>query len=294
MNPHQPFRIAVASGKGGTGKTLVSVNLASLMAQNQHITLVDLDVEEPNDALFFPQSALETHQVDKLIPHWEEENCTLCGLCTNVCKFHAIMQLGDSILVFNELCHSCHACSGLCPSQALPMQPQPLGLIGAAPLQNMTFVESRLLVGQEQAVPLIKKTHQFLNTSLTVDTKFVIYDSPPGTSCPVVAAARQADLVLLVTEPTPFGLNDLKLAVETMRKMDKPLAVIINRDGIGNDAVEQYCLQEDIAVIAKIPFNRNIAAAYAAGSLVWPQVPDLQKELLKVNEFIQQQSLHYV
>lgn len=285
MTTPPPYRIAIASGKGGTGKTFVAVHLAKMISTSASCTLVDLDVEEPNDSIFFPEMELESRLVYKQIPEWNEERCTLCGLCSKTCKFHAVMQLGDSVIVFNELCHSCYACSELCPNDALPMKNQTLGTIGIAKSTQLTFVESRLKVGEEQAVPLIKKTHRNLQTEVN-KTDYILYDCPPGTSCPVVAATKPADLVLLVTEPTPFGLNDLKLAVETLRKTQKPMAIIINRYGIGYEDVEQYCEIEKLTVIAKIPYSRKIAEAYALGHIITESDPELLSQLKNVVDFI--------
>lgn len=284
MNIPPSYRIAIASGKGGTGKTFVAVHLAKLISATDSCMLVDLDVEEPNDSLFFPEMELKPQLVYKQIPEWNEEPCTLCGLCSKTCKFHAVMQLGESVIVFNELCHSCYACSELCPSNALPMKNHILGTIGISKSNLLTLVESRLKVGEEQAVPLINKTHRNLQTEIS-KTDYVLYDSPPGTSCPVVAAAKPADLVLLVTEPTPFGLNDLKLAVETLRKTKKPIAIIINRYGIGNEDVEQYCESENLPIIATIPYSRKIAESYALGQIITEHT-ELHSQLKNVFDFI--------
>jgi MinD superfamily P-loop ATPase len=182
--------------------------------------------------------------------------------------------LGTYVAVFNELCHSCYACSELCPAQALPMQKHKMGEIKTIISSHLTLVESRLDVGVEQAVPLIRQTHTLMDENYN-DIQIQIIDCPPGTSCPVVAATKNANYVLLVTEPTPFGLNDLKLAVETIRKINKPMGVVINRFDIGNDAVEKYCEQEQIPILAKIPFDRKIAECYSNGELVFDKVSQM-------------------
>ncbi|MDY0086498.1 MAG: ATP-binding protein [Bacteroidales bacterium] len=286
------FKLAIASGKGGTGKTLLSTNLADYLAQKQAVLLADLDVEEPNDALFFhAENKVITPQY-KMIPDWQSDRCTLCGDCTRHCKFHAVIRLGEFITVFNELCHSCYACSDLCPEQALPMKPYRMGETSHQLLNGLQLIESRLDVGQEQAVPLIHATQKYIR-ELESKPTMQILDCPPGTSCPVVAAVGKADFVLLVTEPTPFGLNDLKLAVETMRQIDKAFAVVINRQGMGDDAVENWCKSENISIAARIPYDRQLAEQYAAAKLAWRENVALKKALEELALFIQQKQVHY-
>ncbi|MGE4541972.1 MAG: P-loop NTPase [Bacteroidales bacterium] len=286
------FKLAIASGKGGTGKTLLSTNLADYLAQKQAVLLADLDVEEPNDALFFhAENKVLTPQY-KMIPNWQSDRCTLCGDCTRHCKFHAVIRLGEFITVFNELCHSCYACSDLCPEQALPMKPYRMGETSHQLLNGLQLIESRLDVGQEQAVPLIHATQKYIR-ELESKPAMQILDCPPGTSCPVVAAVDEADFVLLVTEPTPFGLNDLKLAVETMRQIDKAFAVVINRQGMGDDAVENWCKSENISIAARIPYDRQLAEQYAAAKLAWRENVALKKALEELALFIQQKQVHY-
>ncbi len=276
----------IASGKGGTGKTTVSTNLAALLAERDPVILVDLDVEEPNSGLFI-NGATELSRVvrNKMIPEWKPDACTLCGICQQVCNFHAVIKLGMEIMVFPELCHGCYACSGLCPVDALPMKPVRMGETTSSELGSLTFVESRLDIGQEQAVPLIAQTKMDISNN-SRGTRYRIYDAPPGTSCPVIEAAKDADAVILVTEPTPFGLNDLKLAVETMRELGKPIAVVINRSGIGNDAVEDYCRTESIAVLAKLPNDRRAAELYSRGERIYTELPKFKMELEKIATFV--------
>lgn len=196
-----------------------------------------------------------------------------------------MVQLGTFIAVFKELCHSCYACSELCPVGDLPMQPHKMGELKTIISNNLTFVESRLQPGEEQAVPLIHQTHDLV-TANHANIPVQIFDCPPGTSCPVIAATKPADFVILVTEPTPFGLNDLKLAVETMQKLEKPLGVVINRHGIGNSDVENYCLDEKIPVLAKIPFNRQLAGLFSKGELVYDKVENFTGSLEQIMHFI--------
>ena len=286
MAVNNPLKIAVASGKGGTGKTLLSTNLAAFLSQEQKTLLVDLDVEEPNDFLFINGTVENVSDQYKMIPSWDEPKCTLCGSCSNTCNFHAVVQLGTFIAVFNELCHSCYACSELCPAQALPMHKHKMGTVTTKSSGNLTFIESRLEVGEEQAVPLINQTHDLVDTYYKA-IPIQIFDCPPGTSCPVVAATKNADFVVLVTEPTPFGLNDLRLAVETMQKIQKPVGVVINRWGIGNDEVEKYCDQAQIPILAKIPFDKKIAEYYSNGELVHDKIEHLSTSLHQLITAIQ-------
>ncbi|HUW69782.1 MAG TPA: ATP-binding protein [bacterium] len=278
--------IVIASGKGGTGKTTVSTNLATLLAETDPVVLVDLDVEEPNSGLFIKgASDLSSEVRNKMIPEWNADACTLCGICQHVCNFHAVIKLGKEIMIFPELCHACFACSELCPVDALPMKPIRMGVTTRSKLGKLTFIESRLDIGQEQAVPLIAQTKADINHTLH-GTRYRIYDAPPGTSCPVIEATKDADAVILVTEPTPFGLNDLKLAVETMRTLGKRIAVVINRSGIGNDAVEDYCQAEGLAVLAKLPNDRRAAELYSRGERIYTELPAFKAELEKIAAFV--------
>jgi MinD superfamily P-loop ATPase len=274
------MKIAIASGKGGTGKTTLSTNLASYLAENNKVVLIDLDVEEPNSGLFIKGDVVHTEKKYKMIPQWTEE-CSLCGVCQEVCQFHAVLQLDAQIMVFPELCHSCYACSELCPDSALPMVEQKIGVLKRHEKSNLSFIESILDIGQEQAVPLIKQTKEYIENRFP-NGAIKIYDSPPGTSCPVIEAVKDADFVILVTEPTPFGLHDLKLAVETLRKLKKQFSVVINRYGIGNDDVLEYCRKERIHILAKIPNNRYIAELYSKGELIYNEVPEVKEALVTV------------
>ena len=273
------LKISVASGKGGTGKTMLSTNLALYLSQTQNTLLVDLDVEEPNDFVFISGTTENISHQYKMIPAWDESKCEHCGICSKNCKFHAVIQLGNNITIFNRLCHSCYACSELCPANALPMQKYKIGEIKTIVNKRLIFLEGRLDIGEEQAVPLINQTHQLVNKDYNA-IPYQIFDCPPGTSCPVVASCKYVDFVILVTEPTPFGLNDLILAVETMRKLNKLIGVVINRYGIGNADVEKYCIQEQIIILAKIPYDKKIAKYYSQGKLVFDKI-ELMSDLLQ-------------
>ena len=278
-------KIAIASGKGGTGKTTLATNLASYLSEEKQIILADLDVEEPNSGLFIRAEKIFQEDRYKMIPGWVENDCTYCGICQEVCNFNAIINLGTHILVYPELCHSCYACSELCPTAALPMQKQKMGVLKHYKKGNIDFVESRLDIGQEQAVPLIAQTLDYIN-SISDNKEIILLDSPPGTSCPVIEATKDADKVILVTEPTPFGLHDLGLAVETMQKMNKDFTVVLNRFGVGNADVEDYCKKNNIRIIAMIPDSRQVAELYSRGELVYDKVDSFKQSLDSIKHYI--------
>ena len=278
-------KIAIASGKGGTGKTTLATNLAVYLSGDRNIILADLDVEEPNSGLFIRAEKIYQETRYKMIPGWVENACTFCGICQDVCSFNAILNLGTQILIYPELCHSCYACSELCPTEALPMQKQRMGVLTHYKNGKVDFVESRLDIGQEQAVPLIDQTLKYIDT-LSDNDSIVILDSPPGTSCPVIEATKDADKVILVTEPTPFGLHDLRLAVETMKKLNKDFVVVLNRYGIGNKGVEEHCEENDIRIIATISDSRQIAELYSRGELVYDKVTAFRDSLGRIKNYI--------
>jgi MinD superfamily P-loop ATPase len=279
------MKIAIASGKGGTGKTTLSTNLAAFMAETEPVVLADLDVEEPNSGLYIRGQLKVQEDKYKEIPEWDSSKCELCGDCQKVCNFNAVLKLGSQIMVFPELCHACFACSELCPTGSLPMIPKKMGELKAFELKNLDFVESKLLIGEEQAVPLIKQTLRYVDENYGKGA-YKIYDSPPGTSCPVIEATKGADLVILITEPTPFGLHDLKLAVETVRQLGKAFGVVVNRHGIGDDRVERYCEAEGIDLIAQIPNDRRIAEIYSEGELLYPRVPEVKEAVSRIADYI--------
>ncbi len=279
------MKIAIASGKGGTGKTTLSTNLASYLAESHKVVLTDLDVEEPNSALFLKTELHYQEDKFKMIPQWIEDKCTLCGICQKSCNYHAVIQIMDSIMVFPELCHSCYACSELCPEDALPMIPKKMGELKHMKTEQFDFVESRLIIGEEQAVPLIKQTLKYIDNNFSSDY-IKLFDSPPGTSCPVIEATKDADFVILITEPTPFGLNDVILAIETMQELKKDFGVVINRYGIGNDDIVDYCSENQIPILAKIPNSREVATLYSKGELLYKKLPEVKQELKHIADFI--------
>ena len=272
------MKITIASGKGGTGKTTLSTNLTSYLSSlGEKVVLADLDVEEPNSALFFKATLTEEQVSNKMIPKWEKADCTYCGECADVCNFNAIVALSDEILVYPELCHSCYACSELCPTNSLPMTAERIGEIKAFTCDSFDLVEGRLDLGQEMAVPLIAQTINYVDENFEKHLK--ILDAPPGTSCPVIEASRGSDYVILVTESTPFGLNDLKLAVETMKVLKQNFGVIINRYGIGDSGVESYCQQEGIDIITKVQNDKEVAKLYSKGELIYPKIEHFKNSL---------------
>jgi len=266
------MRIAVASGKGGTGKTTVAVNLALSLHDQEPVAFYDCDVEEPNAHIFLKPRIRERRSVQKLIPRVDSELCTHCGTCAKACQFGAIAVLGEAVLVYDELCHGCGLCAMACPAGAIREEPRELGVVESGAARGFPFVQGVLNVGQAMATPII----QDLKEGISPD-QLAIIDAPPGTGCPTIAALKDADLALLVTEPTPFGLHDLKAAVGVARSLDVPIAVVINRDGIGDDAVERYCMEEDIPVLLEIPFDREIASLYAEGKAIADVTPSWRR-----------------
>ena len=263
--------ISVASGKGGTGKTTVATNMA--ISMDGQCTLLDCDVEEPNVHLFLHPVIERSETVTTFIPEVDESLCTWCRKCAEICRFRAIAVVGKKVLVFPELCHSCGGCQVICPDQAIAEGSRKLGVIEWGAGAGVPVVQGRLRVGEARAPPLSRKVRAAADSHGTV-----IIDAPPGTSCPVIAAMRGVDFVLLVTEPTPFGLHDLELAVGAVRLLDIPCGLVINRADMRDDRVRQYARREDLPVLLEIPFDRRIAETYSRGRMIVEEMPEWKEK----------------
>jgi MinD superfamily P-loop ATPase len=258
--------VAVASGKGGTGKTTVATNLARVHGAG--VQLLDCDVEAPNSRLFLPGEVTREAVVSVPVPRVDEARCQACGACSRFCRFHAIVGLGTAPLVFPELCHGCGGCALVCPHGAIGEVDHPIGTMTTVRGDGYELVEGRLDVGVAMAPPLIRAVRaRGRRDGLT------ILDAPPGTTCPVVATLRGSDVVVLVTEPTPFGLHDLTLAVDLVRTLGLPHGVVINRADAGDGRVDDFCRRERVPILARIPDDRRIAAACARGELLVETIP---------------------
>ncbi len=263
--------LAVASGKGGTGKTSVSLCLARMLGSDS--LLLDCDVEEPNCHLFTGGKCDFSESVAVEIPRVESAQCTGCGICVAKCRFHALAQLGKRILIFPELCHSCGGCMRSCPEKAMKNETYEIGKIETRNSMHFRLMSGVLNVGQGMGGPLIrslKKKAEGANVA--------ILDAPPGNSCAMVSTIRDCDAVILVTEPTPFGLHDLRLAAEVLRKTKTRGGVILNRAGEGDEQIEEYCRKEKIPLWMKIPFSREAAEAYSKGKILLDVMPYLEKD----------------
>jgi MinD superfamily P-loop ATPase len=265
----EPLRIGIASGKGGTGKTTVATNLARVVARRGwRVAYLDCDVEEPNGHIFLQPEITARRPVEKRVPQVDAAKCAHCGLCGEICQYSAIVCVGDKVLVYPELCHSCGGCMLVCPEGAIAEVPREIGVVETGRAGTIDFAQGRLDVGQPMSPPVIQAVRQ-----VRPPADLVIVDAPPGTSCPVIAAIRRADFVLLVTEPTPFGLHDLKLAVEMVRVLKSPFGVVINRADLGNSQVRDYCESQRIDVLLEIPDDRQLAEAYSRGVLACDALP---------------------
>ncbi|RZB32165.1 MAG: hypothetical protein SRB1_01784 [Desulfobacteraceae bacterium Eth-SRB1] len=267
--------ISIASGKGGTGKTTIATNLA--VSLKSDVQILDCDVEEPNSHLFIQPVIEEVKTITTPVPEVDMEKCSLCGKCGEICQFKAIVVVGDTVLPFHELCHSCGGCFEVCPEKAITEIGRELGIIEQGHRNGLEFVHGKLRVGEAMSPPLIKKVREY-----TRPGALTIIDAPPGTSCPVIAAMTGADFILLVTEPTPFGLHDLKLAVGAVNILGIPCGLVINRSDMGNDEVKKYAEQENIPVLMEIPFDRRIAEAYSRGEMIVDVIPEWEEKFAKL------------
>ena len=264
------MKIAIASGKGGTGKTTVATNLAYVASRNgQSVAYVDCDVEEPNGHIFLKPNIASSTPVGLAVPRVSEAKCTHCGECGQICQYSAIVCLGQTVLVYPELCHACGGCVLVCPTDAIAETTREIGKIETGHAGPIAFAHGLLDVGQVMSPPLIRQVR-----AAAPEADLVVIDAPPGTSCPVIESVRDVDFGVLVAEPTPFGLNDLKLAVEMLSALKLRFGVVVNRAGIGDEEVHVYCRQRRISVLAEIPDDRRIAEAYSRGELVCETLPD--------------------
>ncbi|MCF7809554.1 ATP-binding protein [bacterium] len=264
------MKLAVASGKGGTGKTTIAVNLAKVV--KSRLRLLDCDVEAPNDHLFLNGSIQNEEIVNVLIPVVDESLCDACGECSQFCEFNAIVSLKTTPLIFPELCHSCGGCMEVCPHRAITEEPHRIGVIQISEKDNITLTQGRIDIGVAMAPPMIRAVKARMQNG-----NHCIIDAPPGTSCPVIAAISGVDYVAMVTEPTPFGLHDLKLAIDMAREINIPFGVIINRVGIGDNRVHSLCEQEGIPILMELPDDRRIAEAYSRGDLIVEALPEYRR-----------------
>lgn len=258
--------ISIASGKGGTGKTTVATNLA--VCVDGPVQLIDCDVEEPNVHLFLRPTIHETRTVTTPVPDIDLQKCDGCRKCMQICRFRAITVIGEMVLTFPELCHSCGGCMAVCPQGAISETGRELGVLETGSRNGLSFVHGRIRVGEAMAPPLIRAVRK-----ATEMNKLVLIDAPPGTSCPVIAAMKDTDFVLLVTEPTPFGLHDLQLAVGAVKLLKIPMGLVINRADMGDDRVRTYAQQEGLPILMEIPYDRQIAECYSRGELFTEAIP---------------------
>jgi len=276
------MRIAIASSKGGTGKTTIATNLAcSIARMDKKVQFLDCDVEEPNGHIFLKPDIRETQKVTIGVPEVNIEKCDGCGKCGQLCQYSAIICLKDKPLVFEQLCHSCGGCMAICPQGAIKEKQRRIGIAEFGRADGIYFGAGKLDIGAIQSPALIKHVKQ-----KAIDDCTVIIDVPPGTSCPVIEAVKGTDFVLLVTEPTPFGLHDLKLAVGMVRELKLPFAVVINRSDIGDDGVLQYCDKENIEIILEIPNDRLIAEAYSQGIKIIDALGGYEEKFLQLYQKI--------
>lgn len=273
--------ISVASGKGGTGKTTVATNLA--LSLGHGVQLLDCDVEEPNAHLFIQPKFEKTEIVTTPVPEVDKNKCNLCGQCGEICQFKAIVVIGEIVMPFHELCHSCGGCMEVCSEGAITEIGRELGVIQKGHRDGLEFIHGKLRIGEAMSPPLILKVRSY-----TSRDKLTIIDAPPGTSCPVITSMKNTDFVLLVTEPTPFGLHDLKLAVGAVRILDIPTGLVINRSDIGNNQVKEYAEKEGLPILMEIPFDRRIAEAYSRGELIVEVMPEWQDEFSKLYQKIKE------
>ncbi len=265
--------ISIASGKGGTGKTTISTNLALALEDQEQISLLDCDVEEPNAHIFIKPEFKHKETAYTFVPAIDSDRCNGCGKCVDICRFNALTVIGTEVVVFPELCHSCKGCQLVCPERAVMADKRELGEISAGKTGNLNFIQGCSRIGEAMSPPLIDQVlKKGKNDGLT------IIDAPPGTSCPVISSIKDSDFVILVTEPTPFGLHDLILAVEAVKVLNIPCGIVINRANLGFDKVHKYAEQENIPILMEVPFDQKIAEIYSTGKILVAERPEWKEQ----------------
>jgi MinD superfamily P-loop ATPase len=277
------IKIAVASGKGGTGKTMVSTSLAASLVIKYQIQFLDCDVEAPNAHLFLIPEIQQRIPAVVMVPEVDEVKCTHCGRCVKGCAFNALAQVGEKILIFPQLCHGCGNCALLCPVKAIDEHPREIGWLslGRSP-QGMAYMMGELTISEPMPTPVIRQ----LKALMKPDPEVTILDSPPGASCAVVATLNDVDFVLLVTEPTPFGLHDLKQILGILEQTATPAGLIINRDGIGNEDVRDFIKGTQYPILMEIPYQERIATGLARGKLLIDILPAYREHFLQAYQQI--------
>ena len=272
------MKIAIASGKGGTGKTTVATNLALSLENTQ---LLDCDVEEPDSHIFLNMRLKRVEAVYIPVPKIDKDKCNFCGKCSDFCQYNAIAVVPDDILFFPELCHGCGGCALVCPEKAIAEENRAIGIIERGSNNGLEFYHGLLNIGEPMATPLVGAVKKKINSNM-----ITIIDSPPGTSCPVIESIKDTDYCILVTEPTPFGLYDLRLAVEVVKALKLRFGVLINQDGIGDSGVEDYCKEEGIRIVMKIPHDKDIARFYSQGIPFIKEMPEWRERFVALYEII--------
>ena len=289
--------ISVASGKGGTGKTTIAVNLALALAKDKgkNVKFLDCDVEEPNAHLFLKPVITRSESVEIPVPKIDDKKCNYCGKCAEVCVFNAIAVTKNKVLVFPGLCHGCGACRLFCPEKAITEEGNEIGILEEGKAGSINFTHGRLNIGEPMAPPIIKKIKKKSKEDYSgnkdnniTNHHITLIDAPPGTSCPVIESIKGSDYTILVTEPTPFGLHDLVLAVEVLQKLEIPHGVVLNKCDIGDHKVEEYCKKNDIPLLLSIPLDREIAVAYSRGIPIVKINPSYEQKFIQLFQKIAQ------